>query len=118
MKKITIFLLLLTINSIYSQEFKYSGTNLLEVREDAGTEFKIIAKVSKNENIKIISDEGEYVEIETEKGIKGYVPSKFLLSSRSSDNNSDNNYSFLKIIVVGLILFVSYKVRNLIKLKY
>ena len=120
-RKITIILLLLTMNLINCQELTYKGPKVLNVREGAGTEFKIITKVSEKEKVKIISDQGEYVEVETENGIKGFVLSNLLLSSRAvnnNNNNEENNYSFLKIIVFGFLIVISYKIRNLLKLKY
>lgn len=112
---ITITLLILTINIANSQEVKYINASELNVREGAGTNYSVITKVSENEKVTIISEQGKWSEIETENGTKGFVSTKFLsISPSESNGKSKGNDSILKIIVIGFLLWLTYKGRNII----
>ena len=114
-RKITLILLLLTINMINSQEIKYVSASELNVREGAGKNFDVTTKVTENEKVTVISEEGKWSEIETENGTKGFVSTKFLsISPSDSNGNSKGNDSILKIIVVGFLFWLTYKGRNII----
>ncbi|EKT3964903.1 SH3 domain-containing protein [Flavobacterium psychrophilum] len=114
-RKITIILLLLTINLTNSQEIKHVSASELNVREGAGKNFNVTTKVTENEKVTIISEQGKWSEIETENGQKGFVSTKFLSNSVTETNSkSGKSDSILHIIVIGFLLFLTYKGRNII----
>ena len=111
---ITIFLLILTINLANSQEIKYVSTSQLNVREGAGKNFNVTTKISENEKVTVISEQGKWTEIETENGQKGFVSTKFLSNNQnSSSSSSDKNNSWITyLIVIGLVLYGLSKVKK------
>ena len=113
-RKITIFLLLLTINLANSQEIKYVNTSQLNVRAGAGKNFNITTKVSENEKVTVISEQGKWTEIETENGQKGFVSAKFLSNNQNSNstNTNEKNSWITYVIVLGLILYGLSKIKN------
>ena len=113
-RKITITLLLLSINLANSQEIKYVSANELNVREGAGKNFNLTTKISENEKVTVISEQGKWSEIETENGIKGFVSTKFLsVTQNSSSQSSDKKNSWISyLIVIGLVFYGLYKVKK------
>ena len=110
--KITIILLLLTINLINSQESRYVSASELNVRAGAGKNFNVTTKVTENEKVTIISEQGNWSEIQTENGQKGFVSTSFLSdteTSKSADSKKSKPwYNYLTLI--GFALFAFYKI--------
>lgn len=112
-KKITIILLLLNSIIAISQETKYINANELNIRNGAGKNFEIVTKATKNEKVTVISENGNWTEIETENGVKGFVSTNFL--SNSIKDNSDKKIGDFPItlIIIGIILiFTVLKIKK------
>lgn len=101
--------MLLTTFLLTAHETKYISAIELNIREGAGKSYNVIAKAHKNEKVTVISEQGNWSEIRTEGGTKGYVSSKFLTTNSSNFEfiEWDNNKTY---ILVGVILiFLLYK---------
>lgn len=116
MKKLKLLLaLILFTNLTFGQEIKYVDTEVLNIRSGAGTKYDVVDKISKGEKITVLSTQGKWTEIETENGQKGFVSSKFLSTSETDNKSkSTKDNSILNIIVIGFLLWLTYKGRNII----
>ncbi len=115
-KRITIILLLLNSIIAISQETKYINVNELNIRSGAGKSFEIVTKATKNEKVTVISENGNWTEIETENGVKGFVSTNFL--SNSVIDNSDKKIGDYPItsIIIGIILILTIlRAKNIFK---
>lgn len=80
--KLIAFLLVITICRTANAESYTVDTPVLNVRSCAGTNCKIIGKLTKGDAVNSIQDHGEWIEIETENG-SGYVIKKALADDAS-----------------------------------
>lgn len=112
-KRITIILLLLNSIIAISQETKYINANELNIRNGAGKNFEIVTKATKNEKVTVISENGNWTEIETENGVKGFVSTNFL--SNSIKDNSDKkigDYPVISISVGIILVLLIFRVKK------
>ena len=111
MRRICIILLLLNSIIALSQETKYVNANELNIRSGAGKDFEVVTKATKNEKVNVISENGNWTEIETENGTKGFVSSKYLSNSNVEDEDiSIGDYpisTIFTLVVVILLMFNS-----------
>lgn len=107
-RKITIILLLLITLVASSQVIKYINTSELNIRDGAGTEYKIITKVVKNDKVTVLSERGKWSQIELENGLKGYVSTKFLSDNENSGslNTSKDTSLVTYFFIFGLIVVI------------
>ncbi len=82
----------------------YITTNVLNVREGKGKDFKVIKKLKKGDKINVVSNEGEWTQISLEDGKIGYVSSEFI-SNKPKDNKEKS--SWLGYIAIGGFIFLS-----------
>ncbi len=113
-RKITIILMFIGTILLNAQEIKYVNASKLNIREGAGKKYNVIAKAYKNEKVKIISEQGNWSEIETDNGIKGYVSSSFLSVNSEIDEAKKGKTDKWNIIVFVILMFLVYKARNFI----
>lgn len=114
---ITIALLILTSAQLISQELNVVDTQTLNVRESAGTEYRVVDKIHKNDTVILLSEQGGWTHIETSEGLKGYVSSSFLVALDISADSSPKKekeesiwfYILIGIVIVGAIFGGSSK---------
>lgn len=97
--KLIAFLLVITICRTANAESYTVDTPVLNVRSCAGTNCKIIGKLTKGDAVNSIQDHGEWIEIETENG-SGYVIKKAL-----SEDNTITSIIIL-VFVLWLLFFI------------
>jgi uncharacterized protein YgiM (DUF1202 family) len=115
-RKITIILLLLTTLVASSQEVKYINTSELNIREGAGTRYKVITKVVKNDKVTVLSERGKWSQIELENGIKGYVSTKFLTDNENSASlNTSKDTSLITYFFIFGFIVVIFGINKLSK---
>jgi uncharacterized protein YraI len=107
--KFTIVLILLMTFILNAQETKYISASELNIREGAGKNYNIVAKAFRNEKVTIISEQGNWSEIETESGIKGYVSSNFLTTKIEDGNSEKWKFNKIYIAVLVIIIYLLYK---------
>lgn len=73
--KLIVFLLIIVVAQITNAGSYIVDTPVLNVRSCAGTNCKIIGKLTEGNTVNSIQEHGEWVEIETENG-SGYVIKK------------------------------------------
>ena len=112
MKAIISFIIYISSFFCFSQNLKTVNTEILNVRDGAGVEYKVIHQLHKGDTVKSLSKVELWTQIETKNGSKGYVSSEFLSNCISSNSNniskSKTTNSWFEIIffsVAGLILF-------------
>lgn len=95
----------------FSQELKTVNTQILNLRNGAGTEFEIIHQLNYGDTVKAFSTIDTWTEIESKTGIKGYVSSQFLskcensvAKNTSTSKINDSWFIYLFFGIVGLIL--------------
>jgi len=95
----------------FSQELKTVNTQILNLRNGAGTEFEIIHQLHYGDTVKAFSTIDTWTEIESKTGIKGYVSSQFLskcensvAKNTSTSKKNDSWFIYLFFGIVGLIL--------------
>ena len=97
--KLIVFLLIIAIGGTASAA-SYVDTPILNVRSCAGTNCKIIGKLTQGDTVNSIQDYGEWIEIETENG-SGYVIKRAL--------KKDNTIvSVIILMFICLLLFFIY----------
>ena len=99
MKYLIVFLLIITANRTANAESYTVDTPVLNVRSCAGTNCKIIGKLTEGNTVNSIQDHGEWIEIETENG-SGYVIKKAL-----SEDNTITSIIIL-VFVLWLLFFI------------
>ena len=97
--KLIAFLLVITICRTANAESYTVDTPVLNVRSCAGTNCKIIGKLTEGNTVNSIQDHGEWIEIETENG-SGYVIKKAL-----SEDNTITSIIIL-VFVLWLLFFI------------
>ena len=97
--KLIAFLLVITICRTAHAESYTVDTPVLNVRSCAGTNCKIIGKLTEGNTVNSIQDHGEWIEIETENG-SGYVIKKAL-----SEDNTITSIIIL-VFVLWLLFFI------------
>lgn len=109
---ITIFLIL-TLH-LFGQDYKYVNTETLNVREGAGKEFDVIEQVNKGDKVNTLSESGSWTQIETEKGITGFVSTNYLTStSDKPKSNDEKGGSWGSILILlGIIGYGLYKIKG------
>lgn len=115
MKKITTLTVLLFFTVLtFGQDFKYVNTETLNIRENAGKQYKVVGKVNKGDKVTTISESNGWTEIETENGTKGFVATKYLTDTQSerSDNDKKESSWLSILIVLGILGYTGYKVKN------
>ena len=80
--KLIVFLLIIVVAQITNAGSYIVDTPVLNVRSCAGTNCKIIGKLTEGNTVNSIQEHGEWVEIETENG-SGYVIKKALADDAS-----------------------------------
>lgn len=98
--KLIVFLLIITIAETANATSYVVDTPILNVRSCAGTNCKIIGKLTQGDAVNSIQDYGEWIEIETENG-SGYVIKRAL--------KKDNTIvSVIILMFICLLLFFIY----------
>ena len=82
MKKL-VFLLFLMFISIAQAETYYVNTEVLNLRSCEGTKCEILGKLTSGEAVEVIKDNGEWVEVQTDKG-NGFVIKRSLTTQSAS----------------------------------
>ncbi|WP_062237681.1 SH3 domain-containing protein [Fictibacillus sp. FJAT-27399] len=72
----------------------YVTTNDLNVRENAGTSYKILAKLNTGAEVQVYSSKGDWLNIKTSSGIKGWVHKAYITFTKINDNNLSLPSSF------------------------
>lgn len=98
MKKISFFVVLLTIFAIqvYSQSYLGYISKKVSMREGPGTDYSILLSLKKNSPVFIFSmttDNDYYHIIDIETNTEGYVPSTFIKSIETIEKTSDKVFS-------------------------
>ena len=97
--KLIVFLLIIVIGRTANAESYVVDTSVLNIRSCAGTNCKIIGKLTKGDAVNSIQDHGEWIEIETENG-SGYVIKKAL-----SEDNTITSVIIL-VFILWLLFFI------------
>lgn len=97
--KLIVFLLIITVGQIANAKSYIVDTPVLNVRSCAGTNCKIVRRLTKGDAVNSIQNHGEWVEIKTENG-SGYVIKKAL-----KEDNTVISVIVL-VFVLGLIFFI------------
>ena len=102
MKKtlLAFFFIVLSCQLLLAQEKMYiSSNNGVNLREGAGTNYKVKKSIPPGSQVKVLSNDGEWAKVEHESET-GYVSSQFLTENKpqnnrssSPDNNNQNNRS-------------------------
>lgn len=113
-KTLLLFGILLITILTFGQETKYVDTEQLNVRAGAGSKYEVVGKVSQGQKITVLSNEGNWSEIELENGTKGYVSTKFLSDDQNSNasNSSKESSWVIYLIIIGIVLYGIYKFVN------
>jgi uncharacterized protein YgiM (DUF1202 family) len=91
MKKLITIIAFIFITTLgFGQDYKYIDAETLNIREQAGKEYNVIGKLKMGDKVLVVSENNAWTEIETDKGIKGYVASNFLTTD-SANNSSIND---------------------------
>lgn len=112
MKKIYfLFFLTLSIQQLLGQEVKYIKTENLNIRSGPGKNYPVVDTAPLGNSVTVISQSGNWTEIETQDGVKGYASSKFLSSSEPGANDSkEESTSIWKILMYIFGFYVLYKI--------
>ncbi len=98
----------------FGQNYKYVNVETLNVRENAGKKYNVVGQINKGDKITELSESGSWTEIETEKGIKGYVATKYLSLNNDTQTNSDDIATWISVLLaLGFIGLAVYKIYNL-----
>ena len=95
--KLIIFLLIIVIDKAVTADNYFVNTPVLNVRSCAGTNCKIIGKLTEGDSINYLQDHGEWIRIETESG-SGYVIKRAL----------SKNHTFFSIVILVFILWLAF----------
>lgn len=111
---ITITTFLFLTLQVFGQDYKYVNTETLNIREGAGKEYNVLGHVNKGDKVNALSESGSWTQIETEKGLTGFVATKYLGSTADEPKSSDKkDSSWVSILVVlGIIGYGLYKIKN------
>jgi uncharacterized protein YgiM (DUF1202 family) len=114
--KITIILMLFISFFANSQEVKYINASELNIRSGAGKNYAVVTKAGKNEKVTIISKQGNWTEIETENGEKGYVASEYLSTTITNQKDATiGDYPVVSIIVGCLLIFLIFRIKKFLE---
>lgn len=98
----------------FGQNYKYVRVETLNVRGNAGKKYNVIGQINKGDKITELSERGSWTEIETEKGLKGYVATKYLSLNNDTQINSNDIASWISVLLaLGFIGLVVYKIYDL-----
>lgn len=98
MKKFLLFnCLWLITNFVYSQTYKKVDADVLNLRENAGEQYKVIDKIHKGEKVRFFNVDGKWSKIETTNGIIGFVSSEFLGEIEPQTINTSNSNDKTKL---------------------
>ena len=111
-RKIIITLLLFFTLIANSQVIKYVYTNELNIREGAGSKYKVITKAFKNDKVTVLSEQGKWSEVKLNNGIEGYASTKFLFVNENSSTlfTKENCIMIGYFTILGLILYFLNKI--------
>lgn len=105
----------LTTNKSHSNvelnEPYYITASTLNVREGDGTNYKVIYKLSKGDEVTIMNKFDKWVEIQSEKG-RGFVSKKFISSTNSGDNNFNSIIIYILVGISVLALVLNFSSSN------
>lgn len=107
MRKKLLYLTLFFNILVFSQNTQYVNTELLNVRSGAGKNFDVVEKVPKGEKLNILSENGNWSEVQLENGNKGYVNSKFLSDTQNSKTSKKTDSNWPILLIAG-IAFLSW----------
>lgn len=68
---------------------KYVNADSLNVREGAGTSYKILGTYKKGQEVKVVSIDGDWAKIQYEDGY-AYISNKYLVDKMPTDSENDN----------------------------
>lgn len=101
LKLIFFFVSLFICNFAYAETY-YVNTEVLNLRSCAGTNCKILGKLTSGEAIEVLENSGEWVKVQTDKG-EGFVIKK----SITKDSDSISGFFVLFVLIVlGYIWFL------------
>jgi hypothetical protein len=84
--KITLFVLIIYSSFVFAQDYKSVNVRILNVREQAGKKYKVVAQIKKGDKVIVISEINDWSEIETEHGAKGFVNTKYLEKTKVEES--------------------------------
>ena len=110
MKKL-VFLLFLMFCSFAHAETYYVNTEVLNLRSCEGTHCEILGKLTSGEVVEVIKDNGEWVKVQTEKGVGVFILALVLwivwffyfLPSRIAAGNKNANKVYRVNLLLGWI---------------
>jgi uncharacterized protein YgiM (DUF1202 family) len=110
-------ILLLFLTQSYGQDHKFVKSEILNIRESAGKQYKLLGQLKKGDRVVVISDSIGWTKIQSEQGITGYVASNHLESesklSVPSESKSDGSNWVSALIILGIVIYTGYKVKNI-----
>ena len=68
---------------------KYVNADSLNIREGAGTSYKILGTYKKGQEVKVVSIDGDWAKIQYEDGY-AYISNKYLVDKMPTDSENDN----------------------------
>ena len=68
---------------------KYVKADTLNIREGAGTSYKILGTYKKGQEVKVVSIDGDWAKIQYENGY-AYISNKYLVDKMPTDSENDN----------------------------
>lgn len=95
---------------LYSQAIRYINTENLNIRSGPGKNHPVVDTAPLGNSVTVISQSGNWSQIETEDGVKGYASSKFLSDNKTSPVKDDKEPTPTWQLIALVIAFVlSYK---------
>ena len=104
MKYLHILLLFLTLfcSRLVGAETYYVNTEVLNLRSCEGTHCEILGKLTSGEVVEVINDNGEWVEVQTDKG------GGFVIKRSLTTNNFGIGDIIIGVIVIAFTLLIAW----------
>ena len=110
-KKLFFICTIIFCNFIFSQQVRYINTENLNIRKGPGKNYEVVDVVPIATQISVLETSGKWSKIETNDGVKGYVSTKFLSSTKPYVNLPDNKSSIpwkLIFFIIGILVLYRF----------
>lgn len=121
-KIITLTSIFLLAVQLFGQDYKNVNTGRLNVRENAGKQYRVVGQVNKGDKVAVISESNNWIYVETETGLRGYVASEYLSPIIITEKNNDKEQKDKEqkdsswagtLLTIGILVAIAYKAKNI-----
>lgn len=116
-KLLTIITTIFFVSTAVASVEKYVKADVLNIRVGAGENYDVVGQEEKGAEVKVLSELGEWTEIETESGVHGYVASQFLEEGKRKLQQKKFQHSGKIILLVVIALLTVFGGSSAVKSK-